>query len=218
MNRVKRLSRVSLLRLELYLELLEQLRSEGRQYVTSKEIGETLGLDAVKVRQDLFGLASAGRPKIGYEVEHLIRVLRDLFDLDREKPACIVGFGNLGRALFGSDMWAKTGYRIAALFDNDPAVIGTEYSGLKVRSIAELFGVVRTEGIEMAVMTVPAHAAQETADLLVAAGIRAIWNFAPARIVTPESVVVENQSLVWGLVSLSQRTKPGRDDETEVFS
>lgn len=203
----KRVSRACLVRLELYLEVLEQFQRDGRDSVTSAEIGEAVGLAPVKVRQDLFGLGSAGRPKVGYEVAHLIRLLHDIFDIGRIKPACIVGVGNLGRALAGSNIWSRAGYNLVAIFDNDPAVVGTTIGGIRVRSITELFGVTKTERVEMAVITVPASVAQATADLLVSAEIRAIWNFAPVKLHTPSSVVVENQSLAWGLITLSQLTK-----------
>lgn len=207
MNRVKRLSRASVFRLELYLEILETLQKEGREFVTSSEIGEATGITSVKVRQDLFGLGSDGRPKIGYELSHLIKMLREVFDLDRKKQACIVGFGNLGRALAGSNIWQKAGYNLAAIFDNDSAIIANDVNDIKVRNITELFGVVKASGIEMAVLTVPANVAQETADLLIAAGIKSIWNFTPVKLTAPNSVIVENQSLVWGLIALSFRAK-----------
>jgi len=208
MNRKKRLSRACILRLELYLDFLENLQKEGRKSVTSTEIGGALGLDPVKVRQDLFGLGTAaGRPKVGYEVIHLIKMLRGLFDIDRIKPICIVGCGNLGKALAGSDVWEKAGYKLAAAFDNNPDVVGSELAGLNVRSVTEMFGVIKSEGIEAAVITVPVDAAQDTADLLTGAGIKAIWNFAQVNIQAAEEVVVENQFLAWGLIIVSHRAK-----------
>jgi redox-sensing transcriptional repressor len=115
--------------------------------------------------------------------------------------------GNLGRALAGSNIWERAGYDLVAIFDNDSSVIGSTVGGIRVRSITELFGVTKTGKVEMAVITVPASVAQPTADLLVSAGIKAIWNFAPVKLHTPPSVVVENQSLAWGLITLSQLTK-----------
>ncbi|HEY3297042.1 MAG TPA: redox-sensing transcriptional repressor Rex [Armatimonadota bacterium] len=209
MTKEKRLSRASVLRLELYLEVLEQFQRDKREFATSNAIGEAAGVPPVKVRQDLFGLGSAGRPKIGYDVSHLVTMIRGVFDLDREKSACIIGFGNLGRALAGSNIWSKAGYKLVAIFDNDPAVIGSDIGSVRVRNITEIFGVVRNEGIEMAVVAVPVSAAQDLADILVAAGIGAIWNFAPTKLQTPSNVIVENQSLAWGLITLSQRTKFG---------
>ncbi len=207
MLKLKRFSRASIVRLELYLEVLEAFQKEGKETVTSSEIGEATGITSVKVRQDLFGMGSDGRPKVGYEIVHLIRMLRDLFDLDNQKNACIIGCGNLGRALAGSGIWEKSGYKLSAIFDNDPAVISTTINGVKVRNTTELFGVLKASKIEMAVLTVPADVAQEMTDLLVSAGIKSIWNFTPTKLNVPDDVIVENQSLVWGLIALSFRVK-----------
>jgi len=193
--------------MELYLDMLQQLQSEGRAHVTSSEIGAVTGVSPEKVRQDLFRLGSEGKPKVGYEVAQLTALIRSAFDLDSPKKACIVGLGNLGRALAASAIWSGAGFTLAAAFDRDPSVIGTEVAGIRVRSVAEIFGVVKAEGIVVGVIAVPAAAAQETADLMVNAGIQAIWNFAPVKLRTPEHVVVENQSLAWGLITLSHAMK-----------
>ena len=207
-NSLKKLSRASVLRMELYLEVLEQFQKEGRTHVTSAEIGEALGIAPVKVRQDLFGLGTDGKPRVGYCVSDLTGLIREAFGLDHSKSACIVGFGNLGRALAGSNIWQKAGFRLAAVFDRDPHVVGLDTpNGMRVRSINEIFGVVKAEGIDTGIITVPASDAQETANLLVSAGIRSIWNFAPVKILTPENIVVENQSLAWGLITLSYRMR-----------
>lgn len=209
----KRLSRASVLRMELYLEVLEQLQAEGQRHVTSSEVGEAIGVSPEKVRQDLFCLGSEGRPKVGYEIDQLAGLIRSVFDLDTPKKACIVGLGNLGRALAGSTIWTKAGFSLAAIFDRDASVVGTEAAGIRVRSIAEIFGVVKAEGIVAGVIAVPASAAQETADLMVNAGIRAIWNFAPVKLHVPEGVSVESQSLAWGLITLSHTMKLARMQE-----
>lgn len=203
MNADKRISRASVLRMELYLDLLEQLQVEGRRNVTSAEIGEATGVTPENVRQDLFKLGTEGKPKVGYEVRQLSTIIRKVFDLDRPKRACVVGIGNLGRALAASGIWSRAGFSLAAIFDRDPSVVGTEVGGLKVRSTAEIFGVVKAEDINAGVIAVPAPFAQEVANLMVSAGIRAIWNFAPVKLTVPEGVVVENQSLAWGLITLS---------------
>ena len=208
MNAMRRLSRASVLRLELYLEVLELLQKEGKPFVTSSEIGDAVGISDVKVRQDLLHLGAAGRPKIGYDVPKLAALIREAFGLDTEKPVCLIGFGNLGRALAGSNIWTKAGFSLVAIFDRDPEVVGTEVGELRVRNIAEIFGVVKSKGIETGIIAVPAEAAQAAADLLVTAGVKAIWNFAPVKLLTSETVVVENQSLAWGLITLSHRTKP----------
>lgn len=205
----KRISRASVLRMELYLEVLEQLQAEGRKHVTSSEIGESIGVSPEKVRQDIFRLGTEGKPKVGYEVELLSGTIRSVFDLDTPKKACLVGLGNLGRALAGSTIWHRAGFSLDAIFDTDPAIIGTEVDGTRVRSMAEIFGVVKAEGIAAGVIAVPSSAAQETADHMVIAGIKAIWNFAPIKLRVPEGVAVENQSLAWGLITLSHAMKSG---------
>lgn len=201
------ISRASVLRMELYLDVLDRARSEGRSFITSAEIGEQTGVSPEKVRQDLFSLGTNGRPKVGYNVEELLRLIRSVFGLDTVKKACLVGFGNLGRALAASEIWADAGFVLAAIFDREPSVIGTRLGHLRVRSIAEVFGVVRAEGITAGVVAVPSDAAQEVADILVSAGIRGIWNFARVKLRLPEHVAVENQSLSLGLVTLSYAMK-----------
>ncbi len=207
MSEDKRISRASVIRMELYLEVLEQFQAEGRKQVTSSEIGEMTGVAPEKVRQDLFQLGTEGKPKVGYEVDQLAGLIRSVFDIDTPKKACLVGLGNLGRALAGSAIWSKAGFTLEAIFDGDPSVVGTEAGGIRVRSIAEIFGVVKAEGIIAGVIAVPAAAAQDTADLMVNAGIKAIWNFAPVKLRVPEGVTVENQSLAWGLITLSYAMK-----------
>lgn len=211
MQEHKKLPRASVLRMELYLELLEQLEANGQQSVTSAELGAATGISAVKVRQDFFHLGSEGKPKIGYEVSQLASLIRSVLDLETPKNACLVGLGNLGRALAASDIWARAGFRLAAIFDRDQKIIGTEAAGVRVRNITEFFGVVKAEGIAAGVITVPAPDAQEAGDLMVGAGIRAIWNFAPVTLRVPDDVVVENQSLAWGLITLSYAMKSDKD-------
>jgi len=203
----KQLSRASVLRMELYLDVLQQCRAEGRRNITSAEIGEAVGVSPESVRQDLFKLGTTGKPMVGYEVDKLISLLRSVFGLDTLKKICLVGYGNLGRALANSNIWDKAGFELAAIFDKDPNVVGTGVGPLKVRNLAEVFGVVKSEGIVAGVIATPASVAQEIANILVNAGIKAIWNFAPVKLHVPEGVVVENQSLAWGLITLSQAMK-----------
>ncbi len=207
MSEQRPISRASVLRMELYLDVLERARAETRRFITSAEIGGDTGVSAEKVRQDLFSLGTNGKPKVGYNVDELSSLIRSAFGLDTPKKACLVGYGNLGRALAGSGIWSEAGFELAAIFDKDPSVVGTWLPGLKVRSIAEVFGVVRAEAITAGVIAVPSDAAQEVANILVSAGIRGIWNFARVKLRVPENVAVENQSLSLGLITLSYAMK-----------
>lgn len=196
-----------ILRLESYLTYLGQLRSEGRTTATSEDLAKLFGISSSRVRQDLLALGAVGRPRAGYAIAELEQAIVRELDVSTRKAIALVGFGNLGRALAGSEIWEQGGFRLRAVFDNDPAVIGREIGSLKVRGMTELFGVIKSESIESAVLTVPGPAAQQVTDLLVAAGVRAIWSFAPVELNVPNGVIVENQHLAQGLMTLSYRMK-----------
>lgn len=194
-------------RLESYLTYLAQLKRHGKANATSEELARLFGISSSRVRQDLVALGAVGKPHSGYDIAALESMIVDALDVDNVKRIALLGCGNLGRALAGSDVWSHGGFELRALFDNNPNVMGTEIAGLKVRGITELFGVIKSEGIEGACLTVPSPEAQRAADMLVAAGVRAIWNFSLTEIAVPEDVVVENQRLEQGLMTLSYRMK-----------
>lgn len=196
-----------ILRLESYLTYLGQLKAAGKTTATSEELAKLFGISSSRVRQDLVALGATGKPRSGYNIADLERMIIDSLDVDSNKRVALVGCGNLGKALACSDVWRHGGFELKAIFDNDPKVIGTEVAELKVRSITELFGVIKSEKIDAVCMTVPSSAAQQVADLLVAAGIRGIWNFSLVEIQVPEGIVVENQRLEQGLMTLSYRMK-----------
>ncbi len=195
------------LRFESYLTYLSQLKSQGKATATSSDLAKLFGISSSRVRQDLDALGLTGKPRSGYSIDELESAIRRALDVGNIKHIALVGYGNLGRALAGSDVWEQGGFELRAIFDNDPKVIGIEANGLRVRNITEVFGVIRSEGIEAACLTVPASAAQNVSELLVKAGVRAIWNFAPVEIEVPEGVVVEHQRLEQGLMTLSFRMK-----------
>ena len=201
------LPRAIILRLESYLTYLGQLRTQGKSTATSEELAKLFGISSSRVRQDLLSLGVVGKPRSGYGIDELEQAIIKALDVDKTKRIALVGFGNLGRALAGSEVWKQGGFELRAIFDNDPSIIGTEFHGLKVRSVTGLFGVIKSEGIEAACITVPGSAAQQVADLLITAGIRGIWNFAPKEIKVPKGVIVENQHLAQGLMTLSYRMK-----------
>jgi len=195
-----------ILRLESYLTYLAQLKREGKTNATSEELAALFGISSSRVRQDLLALGVSGRPRAGYDIDNLRSTIVEELDLCNIKPLAIVGLGNLGRALARSDIWTDGGFDLRAAFDSDPALIGTEVrSGLKVRNTTELFGVIKSESIVAACITVPAASAQPVTDLLVTAGVTGIWNFSPIEINVPEQVAVENQRLEQGLMTLSYK-------------
>lgn len=196
-----------ILRLESYLSYLDELKALGKTTATSQELANLFGISSSRVRQDMVGLGIVGRPHSGYNITDLQALIRDALDLNARKRTALVGFGNLGRALALSDIWAPGGFDLQAIFDIDPKVIGTDVNGIKVRSMTELFGVIKSESIDAACITVPGSAAQQVVDMLVTAGIKGIWNFAPIELTVPDSVTVENQRLEQGLMTLSYKLK-----------
>lgn len=199
--------RAIILRLESYLTYLGQLKNAGKTNATSEELAKLFGISSSRVRQDLVKLGMVGKPRSGYDIVDLEKMIVDALDVDNVKRIALVGFGNLGRALAGSDVWKQGGFELRAIFDSNPELIGSEVAGLKVRSITELFGVIKSEAIEAACLAVPASAAQQVADLLTTTGVRGLWNFSPVEIKAPVGVVVENMRLEQGLMTLSFRMR-----------
>ena len=196
-----------ILRFESYLTYLGQLKNQGKTTATSEDLAKLFGISGSRVRQDLITLNITGKPRSGYDIGELEDAIIRALDVHNTKPMALVGFGNLGRALAGSDVWNHGGFALRAIFDNDSQLVGSEVHGIKVRSITELFGVIKSEGICAACITVPSAVAQEVANMLVTAGIRAIWNFSPVELSLGPDIVVVNQRLEEGLMTLSYRMK-----------
>lgn len=169
-------------RLSLYLRHLEALRSQERLTVSSRQLGEALGLTDAQVRKDLAHFGQFGHPGVGYRVEELITRVRRILGTDRTWNVLLVGAGNLGRALVSYRGFTRKSFHVVAVFDADPRVIGTTLLAaepLTVRPMNELPEAVQRLNIHLAILAVPADCAQDVADRLIAAGIRGILNFAP---------------------------------------
>ena len=206
-----KLSRASVQRFSLYLRLLERWSQEGLTVVSSSQLGEALAVNDAQVRKDLAYLGSLGQPGIGYYTRELITALRHRLGVDRTWSAIVVGAGNLSRALLRYRGFAEQGFQFTALFDADPQKIGQVVEGLPVQSPAKIPEILAATKAELAVLAVPAESAQHVADMLVAAGIRGILNFAPVMLKLPAHVsliavdlAVQLEQLAF-LVHLSQQ-------------
>lgn len=197
-------------RLPIYLRCLVQASAHHMPVVNSVQIAEMAGTNAAQVRKDLSYLGEFGTRGIGYDVDSLITHLSKQLGLTEHRRVAIVGYGRLGSALQSYPGFDERGMRVVAVFDADPAKIGAAADGLTVESIDDLEAVVEREGVEIAIMTVPAAAAQEVADRLVKAGVRAIMNFAPARLRVPDGVEVRQADVVGELQVLSFHLHPER--------
>ncbi len=205
--------RATLIRFQSYLLRLQQLKEAGRTVITSEDLAAFVGVTASRVRQDMALLRTGGKPRTGYVITDLEILIHCLLDLLTIKGAALVGVGNLGRALAKSEIWSHTGFELRAIFDNDRSLVGTEVGDLTVQHVNELIGTVRSHGIECGCVAVPAAHAQSVANMLVSAGVRAIWNFAPVDLHVPDNIIVENQRLEHGLMTLSFLLAKARQGE-----
>jgi redox-sensing transcriptional repressor len=192
-------------RLPAYLQMLRVLQGEGQEYVSGTLLATTHSLEPVIVRKDLAVTGAAGIPRRGFRIAELIAAIERFVGWDNQTKAVLVGVGNLGTALLGYQGFENLGLRIAGAFDRDPAKVGKWIQGRKVQPISQLAAFVRRGGIRLGVLTVPAAVAQETADLMIRAGIRGIWNFSPARLEVPAGVVTQKEDLAEGLAVLSHK-------------
>lgn len=177
-------------RVSLYLRQLEVFQSRGNTTVSSSQLGAVLAIKNAQVRKDLAFFGQFGYPGIGYRIEELIAALRHILGIDRDWPLALVGLGNLGRALLKYRGFRSRGFHIVALFDKDPNKVGQIHDGLVVEPIEALPGAIAARNVSLAVLSVPAEAAQCVADQMVACGILGILNFAPVALSVPPAVSV----------------------------
>jgi len=175
-------------RLSLYLRELQHLVSEETQTTSSSQLGERLGFSDAQVRKDLAYFGNFGHPGIGYRCDELIGEIRRILGTDRRWSVALVGVGNLGQALLGYRGFEPQGFCLAAAFDSDPAKVGTHVEGIEILDISQLPRIVVERRIDLGMVAVPAAHAQAAAEMLVAAGVGGIVNFAPVTLALPEGV------------------------------
>ena len=197
----------SIKRLPLYLRFLKARAEFGMASVSCTHIAQDMGTDPTQVRKDLAITGIVGRPKVGYDVEELIDAIETFLGWKDASDAFLVGAGHLGTALMGYQKLGSHGLRIVAAFDVDPAKIGTQIHGRKVLPTRDLPRLAHRMHLHIGVITTPDAGAQAAADLLVTAGILAIWNFTSVRLDVPPNVIVENADLTSGLAVLSSNLK-----------
>ena len=199
----RRIPEATVARLPVYLRILIEQANENLECISSEGLAELAGVNAAKVRKDLSYLGSYGTRGVGYEVEYLIYQVRRELGLTHDWPVVIVGAGNLGQALAGYGGFGNRGFPVAGIVDNDPDKVGTTIGAVRVGAVGELATIVRTHRVSIGVVATPAAAAQEAADLLVAAGVTSILNFAPVVLTAPSGVNVRKVDLAVELQILS---------------
>ncbi|MBD5241265.1 MAG: redox-sensing transcriptional repressor Rex [Paramuribaculum sp.] len=195
----------TLRRLPWYLAYVSMLRSRNVEYVSSTAIAKEINVEATQIAKDLSFLNIRGKTRIGYAVAALERVLRSYLGFNREHNAVIIGVGSLGRALITDSGLTRYGLDIVAGFDVNPDIIGTSIMNVPVFDIKDIADVRKNFSAEIAIIAVPVEKAQQTADIAIAAGAKALWNFTPFRIRTPEGIVVQNTSIYAHLAVMYNR-------------
>ncbi len=195
----------SVRRLPMYLQLLRREAALGAVNVSSARIAGELGLEPIQVRKDLSVTGMQGHPGLGFDVAALIDAIEVFLGWDNDHDAFVAGAGNLGSALAGYEGFRDYGLNIVALFDIDESIVGTEIHGRPVFHIDRIIDLAWRMHVRMGVLAVSPLAAQATADLMVDAGMMAIWNFTPVKLNVPDGVIVERVDLAASLAVLSSK-------------
>ncbi|MHB8799021.1 MAG: redox-sensing transcriptional repressor Rex [Thermoanaerobaculia bacterium] len=203
--RVASVPEPTLRRLPSYYHYLLRLREKGQEMTSAAQIGAALGVHHTQVRKDLAVTGSQGRPKVGHRVDDLIASIEEFLNWNNVSDAFLVGVGHLGTALLGYAGFERAGVKIVAAFDASPRRAGKKIQGVSVLPVQKFPDLARRMHIAIGILTVPAEDAQEVAEMMVASGIQAIWNFAPIVLDLPETVIVENVALDSSLGVLSHK-------------
>jgi redox-sensing transcriptional repressor len=181
-------------RLSRYLQVLTQARKMGKQRISSQEIAEYTNINATQIRRDLSAFGKVGKRGVGYNIDSLLGEIRKILRTQGQHNIALVGAGRLGQAIASSAIFAEHGINIAAVFDSDSAKVGTPIGNVTVTEYSRLPEVVPEKNIIVGVLAVPATAAQQAADDLVASGVKIIFNYSEALLETPADVTVHTSN------------------------
>ena len=190
-------------RLPVYYRLVTRMEEDGQSVVSSQELGEALGVTPAQIRKDFSYFGRFGKQGRGYSVPRLATELKLILGLDRRWKLIVVGMGRLGHAIASYHGFHPEGFDIVAVYDADPAVVGTDHHGLTVHDVRRLHEDLQTEPADVGIVAVPADHAQEVIDTIVAAGVRAILNYAPIAVQVPWGVHVQQVDPVVQLQSMT---------------
>ena len=197
----RKISRAVISRLPRYYRYLGDLLEAGVERISSNDLSKKMQVTASQIRQDLNNFGGFGQQ--GYNVKYLYTEIGKILGLDKDHNFIIIGAGNLGQALANYASFERNGFILKSLFDVNPRLEGVTIRGIPVRMLDELEGYLQENDIEIAALTLPKSKAEEVADVLVANGIKAIWNFAHTDLTLPKDVIVESVHLADSLMKLS---------------
>ncbi len=196
-------------RMPRYYRYLADLMERGIERISSNELSHIMNVTASQIRQDLNNFGGFGQQGYGYNVKELHAEIGKILGLDNTHNVIIIGAGNLGKALAGYVQFEKRGFKITALFDNDPKIVGKSVRGFTVQSIDDLRDYAKENKVDIAAFTMPKEHALKMAELVPQLGIKAIWNFANTELDLPRDVIVENVHLSDSLMQLSYKILNG---------
>lgn len=200
----QKISNSVLKRLPVYLSYLKALPESAPENISATTLAAALGMGEVQVRKDLALVSDGGRPKIGYHRAGLVEDIEQFLGYDNTNDAVLIGAGKLGRALLGYGGFSEYGLNIVAAFDSCDALAGMDTSGKPILPLSALEDLCSRRKILIGIITVPAVHAQEVCNLLIANGIKAIWNFAPTHLDVPDHILVQNENMATSLAVLSK--------------
>ena len=200
---VKRIAESTVRRLSLYLRFLEDFAERGLTTISSDELAARGGTTSAQVRKDLSFFGSFGKRGLGYAVPELAARLRDILGLGREWKVIIIGAGKIGSALAQYRGFTQRGFHVVGVYDSDPGKVGKRIDGFTIRDLAGLERDVAREEVDIAVLTVPAEAAQQVVSRVVKSGIGAVMNFAPVQLHVPDHIALKNVNMAMELEGLS---------------
>ncbi len=178
-------------KLPVYLRALRHMQAQNKQNTSSQELGEQVGISAAQIRKDLSQFGEFGKQGTGYNIAFLIGKLREILQVEKVWEVALIGMGDMGHALARYPGFADRGFRVSLVFDNDPAKVGGKVGDFIVRDTKGLVEAIRKADIKVAMVCVPAPAAQAVANQLVEAGVKAILNYAPISLSVPSGVRVQ---------------------------
>jgi len=194
-------------RLAMYYRVLSQLDQGGVERISSRELGEMMGITPSQIRQDLSYFGEFGQQGYGYKVSYLQQEISKILGLEKQHTMILIGVGNLGRAIASYTNFRNRGFDLVGAFDVRDEVIGKRLGELEIKPMSELRSFMKENHVDIGVITVPATQAQQVADILVEEAIKGIWNFAPLKLEVPDGVIVEHVHISDSLFALSFRLR-----------
>ncbi|HDP95319.1 MAG TPA: redox-sensing transcriptional repressor Rex [Candidatus Aminicenantes bacterium] len=206
-NKVPKVSVPVMRRLPVYHHFLTGLAEKGIERVSSTTVAHQFGYDPIKVRKDLALTGAVGRPRVGFVTRDLLKHIEAFLGWSQSQEAVLAGCGALGSALLGYEGFSQCGWEILVAFDKNPDRVGSRIHGKPVMPLESLSEVCRRMKVQVGIITAPAKSAQKIADMMVDAGLRGIWNFAPTSVQVPEGVILQQENLLASLTILGLKLK-----------